>query len=233
MTIPNIDPNQILSDPSLVAGLILVLLGPLLFLFSFVKFLRARTKTDFIVPHEDEEALNPPPIEAPAPTSEPVRSAGPASAMAPIFDTPAPEPERRESFGDKTVVLPPYVSELQAQIEIAVSQVKHMNKKIYEVEQQIEKLQMQRSAQLDDNELKEPPMDPADFTKKLLKVVEHVIVLEKEVSQLRNQAGVRPAASPKAPEPAKPAPPPSLFDVGSSEPTPPLGTGGKPPIMPL
>jgi hypothetical protein len=45
-------------------------------------------------------------------------------------------------------------------------------------------------------------MNPSDFTQKLLKLAEHVIVLEKEVTRLK--AGAKPAAKPEAEQPKPP-----------------------------
>jgi hypothetical protein len=206
--------DTILSDPLLLVGASLVVLGTLLFLFSAVKFLRYnKSHSEFAVPvssieediqaesassmtnggHEHHRAFEEPP--ASEQRSEPVE---PASEPAPVHAG------RFGGASDQTMVMPPGVADLQAQFEIAISQIKQLNKKVFELERQLETLSTRADVSLEPNELKEPPADPADYTKKLLKVVEHVIVLEKEMAKLRSEK-----------EPSGPA------------------AGHKPPIMPL
>lgn len=197
--------DTIMSDPYLLVGASLLILGILLFLFSAIKFIRHRSSTDFVVPHhpvEEEPSVpekthvenNGRPSSHPAHTSE---------ASPPVFDTPeTPEPTaeaEEEPASDRTVIMPPGVADLQAQFEIAITQIKQLNKKVFELERQIETLGSRSQAQLEPNELKEPPMDAGDFTKKLLKVVEHVIVLEKEVARLRENPASTSAKPPIMP----------------------------------
>jgi hypothetical protein len=103
---------------------------------------------------------------------------------------------------DKTVVMPAGMSDVQAQLEIIFSQIKTMNKKLYEIESGLQSVSKQTATSLDANHDSEPPMNPSDFTQKLLKLAEHVIVLEKEVTRLK--AGAKPAAKPEAEQPKPP-----------------------------
>ncbi len=77
-------------------------------------------------------------------------------------------------------------------------------------------------ANLEPNELKEPPMDAADFTKKLLKVVEHVILLEKEVANLKAQKEQSAATPPVQIEPLR-------IETPQEE----TSSSSNPPVMPV
>lgn len=239
MTIPNIDLNMILSDQLFLVGVVLVIVGPLVFLFSLIKFIRSKGKVDFVVPHQpveeevpsqptethrngeqEEEKVEESPVSAAQ--DEPVPEAILDPEISPLFRT------ARSQDPDKTVVMPPFVSDLQAAMEIAIGQVKQLNRKVSDLEEEIERLKKNRQTDLQPNELKEPPMDAADFTKKLLKVVEHVIVLEKEVSNLRGRPAVGPASPTATPSTATPAAASPQFEFGTS---PPGAT--RPPILPL
>ena len=113
----------------------------------------------------------------------------------------------------------PNYAELQSQIDIAITHIKNLNSKVMEMDQHMELIERHHQVQLEPSQLKEMPMDPADFTQKLLKLAEHVIVLEKEVARLKGNSQNAPATAPKAPPPA----PPQSKSGGSP----------KPPIMPI
>ena len=81
---------------------------------------------------------------------------------------------------EKTVVMPAGMGEIQGQLEIAFSQIKNLNRKMVEMEALLDSLARQNANKLELNELKEPPMNPADFTQKLLKLAEHVIIIDQE-----------------------------------------------------
>ena len=118
------------------------------------------------------------PPQPPAP-EQPAPPVAPPEAQAP------PPPVDSE----KTVVIPPHFAEIQAQIEIAITQIRNLNNKINDIEQSVDLLQKHSSVQLESDPLKQGPANPEDFQKKLLKLAEHVIVLEKEVNRLKGNAG--------------------------------------------
>jgi hypothetical protein len=177
--------DMILSDPLLLVGASLVILGTILFLFSAIKFFLHKPSSDFVVPHH--------PLDDEVKPAEPESLTNGKMENTPVTPEPQPEPEPepaptrsfRRASADETIIMPPGVADLQAQFEIAINQIKQLNKKVFELERQIETLGSRSESKLEVNELREPPMDANDFTKKLLKVVEHVIVLEKEVARLR------------------------------------------------
>ncbi len=179
--------DMILSDPMLLAGTSLVALGTVLFLVSAVKFLLYKDHSgNMLMPHHEiEDEYAPQPMESSAHPPEPLPE-----------PEPEPEPVRRPArmvnHSEETMIMAPGVSDLQAQFEIAITQIKQLNKKVYELERQIETISSHAAVKLEPNELKEPPMDAADFSKKLLKVVEHVIMLEKEVVKLRDKEPSKP-----------------------------------------
>jgi TolA-binding protein len=227
MTLPNIDINMILSDPFLSVGVCLVILGPLLFIFSLIKFVRGKSKPEFVVPHHPiEEDVQPEPTVSLQNGGNQEKKVEVEEETVPVFEQIAEREEtvRRSSTNandasDRTMVMPPYVSDLQAAVEISINQIKQLNKKVAHLEGLVEKMEQSQQIKSDFHELKEPPMDAGDFTKKMLKVVEHVIVLEKEVAQLRGRAGGIASAS------ATPAP---TLEFESNQPVP-----NRPPILPL
>lgn len=179
----NID--TILTDPVLLVAAILLIGGPLLFIFSLLKYIQAKPLV--LPPDFPREEPLPPPLIPPAPP--PTRLAPhisnaiqePAAAPMETPSIPVTPPEAQE----RTVVMPRGVAEIQGQMEIAFSQIKSLNKKFNELESLLESLARQNASRLEPNELKEPPLNPADFTQKLLKLAEHVIMLEKEMSRLK------------------------------------------------
>jgi hypothetical protein len=77
------------------------------------------------------------------------------------------------------------MGEIQGQMEIAFSQIKNLNKKVAQLEAELESVARHTTANLDPNQLKEPPINAADFAQKLLKLAEHVIALEKEMARIK------------------------------------------------
>ncbi len=228
MTIPNIDINVILSDPYLSVGVCLVVLGPLLFLFSLIKFFRGQSKPEFVVPHHPiDEDIQPEPTSSLRNDKNLEKPAEVEEETVPVFEQIAEREEKvhhssahASDASDRTMVMPPYVSDLQAAVEISINQIKQLNKKVAQLELMVEKMEQNQQIKSNLHELKEPPMDAGDFTKKMLKVVEHVIVLEKEVAQLRGRAG---GSTPSSASPA-----PSSLEFESNQPV-----SGRPPILPL
>lgn len=218
----NID--TILTDPMLLTAAVLVIGGPLLFVLSLWRYTRAVPQVlppDFPrneppLPQETpapliESPVATAPVDEPAPVplkhaphisdliQEPanaIQPGTPAAAEPPpsiIPEPPAPIKERAE---EKTVVMPSGMGEIQGQMEIAFSQIKNLNKKIYEMEALVESLARQNASKLDVNEIKEPPTNAAEFAQKLLKLAEHVIVLEKEMARLKSSSDVKPPVMP-------------------------------------
>ncbi len=202
--------DMILSDWLLLSGVALVILGVGLFLFAALKFFLYKEPIDLVMPsyEPEEEPATPaaaapvePPTPAPSEPEQPEEDPQPSPALA--------RSRRMDERADLTMVMAPGVSDLQAQFEIAITQIKQLNKKVYELEKQVDTFATRSEAKLEPHELKEPPMDAGDFTKKLLKVVEHVIILEKEVNLLKAK------------------------DSSQLEPVESGSTGQKPTIMPL
>jgi hypothetical protein len=224
--LPTLNYDAVLSDPLLLLAGVFLVAGPLVFIVSLIKLISAGRKQK----REDEYAdLNPfspfPPAPEPAtpvstpetpsfmePEPAPARESESESLELPIIPA-APEPEDMPAT-DKTMVMPEGMGEVQGQLEIAFSQIKTLSKKVSQMESELDSVARNIIGKLDRNELKEPPMNPADFTQKLLKLAEHVIVLEKEVARLKN-GGKK--------------------DLAEEEgtPTPPSSAGPKPPVMPL
>jgi len=245
--IPQINIDMILSDPMLLTGAALLVLSPIGFVVAFVKYITIKDSRprEFTIPQEPQEIPEeqfqsvPADVKQPEIPIETVPPPEPEPAPEPATETleihqpshpgPPPSPPKESpkaspmANADKTVVIPPAINDLQAQIEIAFSQIKNLNIKTNDIEQLMDLMARQKEVQLEPNQLKELPMDPADFTKKLLKLAEHVIVLEKEMARLR--AGTRPQT------PAARANPSNLVTSPQAtvKPKPPL----KPPIMPL
>ncbi len=230
MTIANINIDTILSQPLLMVAAAFIVLGPILFLVALIQFFRSgRKKTEYPAFEEDEPLeLSSPSSQETAPVSsespEEPESTEPSESIyikgASTQETPEPVEKLRNVQNidtDKTVVMASGVGEVQGQLEIAFSQIKSMNKKISQLESDLETLSRNAATKLEPNELKEAPMNPADFTAKLLKLAEHVIVLEKEVSRLKSTAkpngNSQPAGGAAAPAESQPS--------------------GKPPILPI
>lgn len=231
--IPNVNVDTILSDPLLLVGVLLVGFGVIGFLFALIKFLRADAHRDaFEIPdseatpdafepaevpavaHPVEDPAAPEPIipEPPVPPAvEPPQPRVEAATNA--VSEPEPPPTPRDTAppsgavsenAEKTVVIPPAFVEIQGQIEIAISQIRNLGRKMSELEQQIDQIQRHQSVRLEGNELTEGPANPKDFAQKLLKLAEHVIVLEKEVARLKGGAAPRATETPRQPNPPMP-----------------------------
>jgi len=186
--------DRILSDPLLLVGTALLVIAPAVFLFSLIKYLTVKTK-----PRESFTI----PVAPPAPLSSEPKPAPPTPQPAPP-DTPRPS-----STG---LVTPKDIADVQGQIEVAISQLKFLNQKVSEIEGQMDTLERHASVRLESSELKEPPANAGDFSVKLLKLAEHVIVLEKEVTRLKlaeKNSGEPPLSSPsgESENPVKPKPP--------------------------
>lgn len=227
--IPQIDINTILADPLLLTGSGLFIFGIIAFIFSLVKFITFKEpSSDFLIPDSEETPTATLAEEQPDLLPEQESPAGPIPQVTQktenvIAETPAPKiqediipqesakslPPKNQSM-EETVVLPPYIAETQAQIEICITQIKQLNKKVIHLEEIAEELytkaQNQSSAQTSTVVDNPSTAITGDFSQKLLKLAEHVIVLEKEVARLR-QAERNKSASPENP--------------------------GKPPVMPL
>ncbi len=214
MAIPDINIDMILSDPMLLVGASLLVFGALLFLISLVKLISAPRsgRKKFVVPHEGEHVplfkQEPEPSNIPEPhliTPEPpmpepetvpdedivpieLRSSVPEQA-APMDNGAAEKPE------EKTVVMHAAETDLQLQLDIIVSQLKNLNQKMSELEDRIESIPDANNTSQDIAALKEAPVNPEDYTKKLLKLAEHVIMLEKEVARMKS-GGAKPPVMP-------------------------------------
>lgn len=224
---PTINLDTILSDPLLVVAAALLVVSPILFIIAFWKFVKAKKdSTPFAIPrHEMESPLSSQPEDsasgetytpyAPEPET-PVEEVA-LNEPAPVRGTPIPMedapiiPTNGTRDAEKTVVMPAGMGEMQGQMEIAFSQIKNLNRKVYQLETELESVSRIAATKLDVNELKEAPMNPGDFTQKLLKLAEHVIVLEKEVARLKAgkpavkaEASIPPTAS--TPKPLPPMP---------------------------
>lgn len=210
VTYINID--TILSDPLLITATALLIIGPILFLISFWKLIRSSKKKD---PLFDPGEIHDEPIVADEKTPQPVAPV--TSPPPPPTPKPMPSMTRGSLLPDdmeKTVVMPAGVAEIQGQLEIAFSQIKHLNKKVYELETMLNAVSPNTSSP-QQNTLLEMPTNANDFAQKLLKLAEHVIVLEKNMSRVIAKTGTQDTALPH------------------SEPTTPAAAGAKPPIMPL
>ncbi len=204
----NINIDAIMSDPLLMIAVGLLILGPLVFLVALVKWARS-PKKEVPLPHLDEiedVQLNPPPY------AEEIKEEPAANPS--VKETPAP------LVTDQRIPLPSISGEMQGQIEIVFSQIKTLSKKVAQLESEMETVSRTASAKLETNELKEVPMNPADFTQKLLKLAEHVIILEKDVARLKGEKNS------------------SAMNAASDETvvmtSPPAASGApKPPIMPI
>lgn len=184
----NID--AIFSEPLLTVAAALLVVAPLVFLIALVKFVRAPGAADVPVFGDepaDEFAAAPEPESAASEPAPAPRVAERTAPPPPAPAAPAPEPTASEAM-DRTVVMPQGLAEVQGQLEIAFSQIKMLNKRIHTLETELESVSRQSVTRLEPNQLKEAPMNPADFTQKLLKLAEHVIVLEKEVARMKSGA---------------------------------------------
>ncbi len=235
----NID--QILSDPLLLIGTILFILSFLAFFFGLIKWIASPRKSAdaFTVPHGDVEEPIPsgeiPADEtpAPAPIAIPIKEE-PQQINPVVEDHPLPTPPispsvKKEDRSDKTMVIAPGEAAIQGQLDIVITQIKNLNKKVSDLEDSFENTS-NATKKAEAGELKEMPRDMGDFAQKLLKLAEHVIILEKEMARLKGKEP-GPRANPDAtiimaPKPATP---------GSATPgSPALGAvNPKPPVMPL
>ncbi len=177
-----------MSDPLLLIASALIVIGPLVFLISLIQFIRSgkKNKKPMTLPHEElpvvsERAAR---VELP-PMPSYIEEEKPEPAPVPIVPEPKPVEQRTLPASERTVVMPAGMGEVQGQLEIAFTQIKTLNKKIAQLESELETLSRNAATKLETNELKEVPMNPADFTQKLLKLAEHVIVLEKEVARMK------------------------------------------------
>jgi hypothetical protein len=184
VTYINID--TILSDPLLLTATILLVVGPILFLVSLWNLVRTPKKKDPLfdphapaneeepVVHQEKKAVAPP-APKPVPVAEP-KPSEPAKAPTPPPMAAIPKPMDMES----TVVMPPGMAEIQGQLEIAFSQIKHLNKKVFDLENSL----ASGSAASAAGGTEEVPGNVSELAQKLLKLAEHVIVLEKNVNKL-------------------------------------------------
>lgn len=182
ITYINID--TILSDPLLLTATILVVVGPLMFLVSLWNLLRSPKKKDPLFDpkhfHEEEPVINhsgrKSPIENNSPAPVAVQT-GPKENK-PLMDAPSAPAEPMDM--EKTIVMPAGMAEIQGQLEIAFSQIKHLNKKVFDLEKAL--------ASGNPAPVSAPSGEPSsnvpELAQKLLKLAEHVIVLEKNLNKL-------------------------------------------------
>ena len=91
----------------------------------------------------------------------------------------------KDISADETVVIPPAMQDLQTQIDIMAAQIKQLNKKIISMDQSLEGALKHAPANANLPPMMEMPTNPQDFTQKLMKLAEHVIVLEKDMAKLK------------------------------------------------
>lgn len=147
---PPIQIDKILSDPLLVVSAVLLVVSPILFLIALVKYLRTPQGEPFAIPHHEMESPIPTPkeVEEPAeehglapaaPVEPPPLPAAPSMPATPPPPTP-PRPHREESAAEKTVVMPPGLAEMQSEMEIALTQLRLLNKRVANLEQELARL---------------------------------------------------------------------------------------------
>jgi len=182
---PPIKIDTILSDPLLMVAAVLLVVSPVVFLVALIKFLRApKGPSKFAIPHEDDFTSPVRSLAAPEKPEEPI--APPPPPPAPKVETPAPAspppapPAPAAVNPDATMVLPAGVAELQAQLEIALTQIRTLNKKIFDLESAVSALVRSGPASGTASGL------TPDVASKLQTIAEHVIVLEKEVARLKS-----------------------------------------------
>ena len=166
---PPIQIDKILSDPLLLVSAVLLIVSPILFLIALIKYVRTPKGELFAIPHNEMDSPIPTPkgFEEPAeehrmepaerreesPVSPLEPMPGSAAAHGPEFETgprsiatptpPAPVPpraRREESAAEKTVVMPPGVAEMQSEMEIALTQLRLLNKRVANLEQELARL---------------------------------------------------------------------------------------------
>lgn len=237
--IPSINIDTILSDPMLIAGSTLLVIGPLVFIIALIKLILLsvkKPKAEFRVPEPEKEfaapdrrapefdveqpnpAAPPPPLPAASEDLEKaIQQELSGSKIMLRVESPNPPSAQKpmSPMSDKTMVITQAEADLQAQIDIVIAQLKNLNKKMGDMEDKIDAMEKHAEVRIEPNELKDPPANAADYMQKLLKLAEHVIVLEKEVGRLRSRETSNTSASPTR---AKPAP---------------SSTPPKPPIMPV
>jgi hypothetical protein len=134
-----------------------------------------------------------------------------APAAAPVVAQPAPkenkalidipEPSAEPLDMEKTIVMPAGMAEIQGQLEIAFSQIKHLNKKVYELEKALPSAGSTTSA----TSTADTPSNVPELAQKLLKLAEHVIVLEKNLNKLMaNKSPLVPSETPQVKPPIMP-----------------------------
>lgn len=148
------------------------------------------------------------PLETPVspisiPTQEPIPPSVVASSELPSV-SPKSSPRSSLESMERTMVMPAGVSEVQAQIEIAITQLRTLNKKVNAHEVQLEMLSKNLTTGTGPGKT---PTDLTDIQTKIQKLAEHVLALEKDLTLLKQGK------------------------VGSS--TPPSPPQGRPPVMPL
>ncbi len=224
--LPTLNFDAILSDPLLLLAGVFLVAGPLVFLVSLIKLISWGRKQKQEIEYADLNPFSPlpsktePETPAPLPTPPPYMEMEEEPAAAPLNESPrGRELQRSDDAEEKTMIMPAGTGEVQGQLEIAFSQIKTLSKKVSQMESELDSVARNIIGKLDKNELKELPMNPADFTQKLLKLAEHVIVLEKEVERLKN------TNSKKSNDPETTIPP--------ADPMPAMPAAPRPPMMPL
>jgi hypothetical protein len=238
----NINIDLVLSDPLLLSGALLFILSILVFLLALSKYigLSRKEKQQFQIPSsetfEGSESLEGSPAETP--------EAPDAATEEETSDTPPPPTSPSEKALEKTMVMSANDKDMQEQFELAIDQIKSINTKIGELEDEIQNLKSKVSARMEPDELREAPMSPQDFTQKLLKLAEHVIILEKQMARFKPEGAEKSEPSKAEPPKASPAPeeesgspaPSAEVENEIKEVTKPAASSSqssKPPIMPL
>lgn len=177
--------NIILSDKLMLTGVGSLTLSLFIAIFAGWKWVSIgrKTKKPFVVPNDPPESKfesivpPPPPPPAPAPEPEPTPPVTPPHQELQSAVSAIASPKEPVDM-DKTVVISPGESELQAQVDIVFSQIKNLNKKVYEMESKLDSAPSAAGGG--------EPANMADINQKLQTLAEHVIALEKEVARLKN-----------------------------------------------
>jgi hypothetical protein len=202
LNLPPITLDMVLSDRLLLIGLSFLVFGLIVFLISAFKFFTFRNPDDdfaLIQPAVDEPwtAAGPGVAEEPAPndlsvgpipkseTPEPA----PVEKAAPEMPVVEPaRPARVESAAERTVVMAPGTAEMQAQLEIALTQIRSLNQRLNQAEEALERQKGAPAQSVDESVLRGMPKNNEELVKKILTLAEHVIVLEREVAALKGGA---------------------------------------------
>ncbi len=234
----NFNLEVILADNLLSLGFGILIFASIAGVVAFVKYLTFKGEPDeFAIPEEDKEEE----FEAPKknPASEPLNNpARPTVQTDPLPEMPAPRNGTQDQ--DKTEILSREEAEVRSGLDLALTQVSSLARKMGDVEDKIKTLEKAMDNRIEPNELKEMPATPADFATKLLKLAEHVIILEREVASLRKKKPAAPAKETVIVENGQPVEKPTEKEevkieapAPKADPDATMRDTSKPPIMPL